>query len=259
MWLCSPLSQYSEFPYNFEVHEILGEAAWSLFKCKQWWFLCWIDFYQKKIIFLMIPLSLRQVAGFLGGINWALLVARICQLYPNALPNMLVSRFFRVYTQWRWPNPVMLCEIEEGTLGLQIWDPRRNPKDRYHLMPIITPAYPCMNSSYNVSTSTLRIMSEEFQRGNDICEVWILLVLLYLFLVYQGICFSAALYSFWLFYINGGEIKGKTCWTRIRLFRNPSYLLNWYPTYNISFSFLDDPMDFLCVSCCLPFLLQVGT
>ncbi|KAH7528685.1 hypothetical protein FEM48_Zijuj05G0098200 [Ziziphus jujuba var. spinosa] len=111
-----------------------------------------------------------NVAGFLGGINWALLVARICQLYPNALPNMLVSRFFRVYTQWRWPNPVMLCAIEDGSLGLQVWDPRRNPKDRYHRMPIITPAYPCMNSSYNVSTSTLRIMSEEFQRGSEICE-----------------------------------------------------------------------------------------
>ncbi|XP_043692032.1 nuclear poly(A) polymerase 1-like [Telopea speciosissima] len=111
-----------------------------------------------------------NVAGFLGGINWALLAARICQLYPNALPSMLGSRFFRVYTQWRWPNPVMLCAIEEGSLGLPIWDPRRNPRDRPHMMPIITPAYPCMNSSYNVSSSTLRIMTEEFQRGNEICE-----------------------------------------------------------------------------------------
>ncbi|KAI8573610.1 hypothetical protein RHMOL_Rhmol01G0290400 [Rhododendron molle] len=111
-----------------------------------------------------------QVTGFLGGINWALLVARICQLYPNALPSVLVSRFFRVYNLWRWPNPVMLCPIQEGSLGLLVWDPRRNFRDKQHLMPIITPAYPCMNSSYNVSTSTLRVMMEEFRRGNDICE-----------------------------------------------------------------------------------------
>lgn len=65
----------------------------------------------------------------------------------------------------------MLCAIEEGSLGLQVWDPRRNPKDRFHLMPIITPAYPCMNSSYNVSASTLRIMTDEFQRGHELCEV----------------------------------------------------------------------------------------
>eukprot|EP00270_Netrium_digitus_P006683 TRINITY_DN1930_c0_g1_i1.p1 TRINITY_DN1930_c0_g1~~TRINITY_DN1930_c0_g1_i1.p1 ORF type:complete len:708 (+),score=105.13 TRINITY_DN1930_c0_g1_i1:46-2169(+) len=111
-----------------------------------------------------------NVSGFLGGVNWALLVGRICQLYPNAIPSMLVLRFFRVFTEWRWPLPVMLCEIEEGNLGLPVWDPRRNPRDRQHLMPIITPAYPCMNSSYNVSESTLRVMKDEFQRGKEICE-----------------------------------------------------------------------------------------
>ncbi|KAJ8476099.1 hypothetical protein OPV22_019826 [Ensete ventricosum] len=88
-----------------------------------------------------------NVSGFLGGINWALLVARICQLYPNALPSML-----------------------EGTLGLPIWDPRRNSRDRFHQMPIITPVYPCTNSGYNVSSSTLRVMTEEFQHGNEICK-----------------------------------------------------------------------------------------
>ncbi|KAJ7958840.1 nuclear poly(a) polymerase [Quillaja saponaria] len=111
-----------------------------------------------------------NVTGFLGGVNWALLVARVCQLYPNAIPSMLVSRFFRVYTQWRWPNPVMLCSIEENELGFLVWDSRRNHRDRFHHMPIITPAYPCMNSSYNVSTSTLRVMMEQFHFGNNICE-----------------------------------------------------------------------------------------
>ncbi|KAK1434155.1 hypothetical protein QVD17_11073 [Tagetes erecta] len=112
-----------------------------------------------------------NVTGFLGGVSWAILVARVCQLYPNAVPSMLVSRFFRVYTHWRWPNPVMLCDIQEKELEFASWDPRKNPEDRKHHMPIITPAYPYMNSSSNVSISTLGVMIEQFLFGNKICEI----------------------------------------------------------------------------------------
>ncbi|XP_015061062.1 nuclear poly(A) polymerase 4 isoform X2 [Solanum pennellii] len=138
---------------NAKMSEVLGQKTWCLFQCE-----------------FLVPRTISVVTGFLGGVNWALLVARICQFYPNAIPSMLVSRFFRVYTQWRWPNPVMLCPIEEDELGFLVWDPRKNPKDRTHHMPIITPAYPCMNSSYNVSPSTLRVMMDQFQIGNKICE-----------------------------------------------------------------------------------------
>ena len=37
-----------------------------------------------------------NVLGFLGGINWAILVAFVCQLYPSAVPATLFMRFFQV-------------------------------------------------------------------------------------------------------------------------------------------------------------------
>jgi len=41
-----------------------------------------------------------NVNGFLGGVAWAMLVARICQLYPNATAGAIVSRFFIIMYQW---------------------------------------------------------------------------------------------------------------------------------------------------------------
>jgi len=111
-----------------------------------------------------------NVLGFLGGVSWALLVARICQLYPNAAPCTLISRFFRVYEMWKWPNPVLLCTIQDANLGLKVWNPKVNQKDKLHLMPIITPAYPSMNSTYNVSESSLYAMKQEFTRGRQIAD-----------------------------------------------------------------------------------------
>ncbi|WOG82933.1 hypothetical protein DCAR_0102104 [Daucus carota subsp. sativus] len=112
-----------------------------------------------------------NVTGFLGGINWAILVARVCQLYPNANPSMLVCRFFRVYTEWKWPNPVMLCPlVESNRRRFHVWDPRKYLKDRTSVMPIITPVYPSTNSSYNVSTTTLNIIKDQFEFGKKMCE-----------------------------------------------------------------------------------------
>ena len=112
-----------------------------------------------------------NVTGYLGGVNWAILVAYLSKLYPNAAPSVLVSNFFTLYSQWTWPTPIMLRPIEkDSSLNMPVWDPRENPRDRSHLMPIITPAYPCMNSSYNVSDSTLQVMIDEFKRGREICS-----------------------------------------------------------------------------------------
>ncbi|KAH3854981.1 hypothetical protein DPMN_097541 [Dreissena polymorpha] len=104
--------------------------------------------------------------GFLGGVSWAMLVARVCQLYPNADPSTLLHKFFVFLCQWEWPKPVLLKELSmENKLNFTVWDPRINPQDRFHLMPVITPAYPCQNSTFNVTQSTRQIMMEEFQEG----------------------------------------------------------------------------------------------
>lgn len=41
-----------------------------------------------------------NMLGFLGGVSWAMLVARTCQLYPNAVAATLVHKFFLVFSKW---------------------------------------------------------------------------------------------------------------------------------------------------------------
>jgi poly(A) polymerase len=97
-----------------------------------------------------------------------MLVARICQLYPNACAATVVSRFFRVYARWQWPAAIELRKVEDENMGFQIWDVKRNMGDKRALMPIITPAYPSQNSTHNTGLSTLAVMKAEFTRGDEI-------------------------------------------------------------------------------------------
>lgn len=72
-----------------------------------------------------------------------------------------------------WPRPVTLRNMTQRspiamTLNLKEWNPTLYPVDRTHIMPIITPAYPVMCSTHNVSDSTLAVMMQEFVRGKNI-------------------------------------------------------------------------------------------
>ena len=116
-----------------------------------------------------------NVLGFLGGVNFAILVAFVCQRYPNACPAVLVLRFFNLFCQWRWPAPILLAPLddpsEEGSRLplLPVWNPKVDAKDLSHIMPIITPAYPAMNSAYNIGAPQFRLIQEEIQRAQAVC------------------------------------------------------------------------------------------
>ncbi|CAO3665828.1 unnamed protein product [Rhizopus microsporus] len=111
-----------------------------------------------------------NVMGFLGGVAWAMLTARICQLYPNACAASIVNRFFLIMYQWKWPQPVLLRPLEDGPLQVRVWNPKLYPADRSHRMPIITPAYPSMCATHNVTESTRKIMIQEFKNGIDVAS-----------------------------------------------------------------------------------------
>lgn len=54
-----------------------------------------------------------NVLGFFGGVAWAMLVARICQLYPNATASSIISKFFTVTSQWYACGFILTNELKE--------------------------------------------------------------------------------------------------------------------------------------------------
>lgn len=111
--------------------------------------------------------------GYLGGINCNIMVAFICQLYPNSNPSTLLFRFFKHYKDWHWPDPISLNNIQQNPPGSlasderAVWSQKTNAKD---LMPLITPAYPAMNSAFNVNVHSFEVMKNEIKRGYEVVE-----------------------------------------------------------------------------------------
>lgn len=111
-----------------------------------------------------------NVFGFPGGIAWAIMVASVCQIYPQACGSILVGKFFSLISTWTWPRPIMLKAIDESPPGVQqkVWNPVLYRADKGHLMPIITPAFPEMCATHNITHSTMTVIKDELKRGKAI-------------------------------------------------------------------------------------------
>ncbi|KAI0221376.1 polynucleotide adenylyltransferase [Massospora cicadina] len=106
-----------------------------------------------------------NVMGYFGGVAWALMVARICQLYPYATPSTIVLQFFILYSQWQWPHPVILKSIDTSASLVPAWNPVLSQTDQGHRMPIITPAFPSMCATHNLTKMNHAIIVCELNRA----------------------------------------------------------------------------------------------
>lgn len=84
------------------MHKALGQAYVLLYFCSD----------RPQYRFHVGRAIYSNVNGFLGGVAWAMLVARICQLYPNAVAGAIVSRFFVIMYQWC----ALVCKTQDSLL-----------------------------------------------------------------------------------------------------------------------------------------------
>ncbi|KAK7246246.1 hypothetical protein RIF29_41108 [Crotalaria pallida] len=93
--------------------------------------------------------------GYLGGIHLALLAAYVCQRYPDATLNALLTNFFRTFAFWPWPTPVMLTSVD-------VIETRP-----FSVMPILLPSSPYEYCHSNITKSTFYRIRTEFLRGHN--------------------------------------------------------------------------------------------
>eukprot|EP01065_Artemidia_motanka_P048587 TRINITY_DN7855_c3_g1_i1.p1 TRINITY_DN7855_c3_g1~~TRINITY_DN7855_c3_g1_i1.p1 ORF type:complete len:688 (+),score=195.26 TRINITY_DN7855_c3_g1_i1:67-2064(+) len=114
-----------------------------------------------------------NIYGFPGGVAWAIMTARVCQLHPNASSAPVLRAFFKFFSsaikEDGTNQPIYLTRTLEVSpdFSMKSWDPRKNALE---VFPVITPMVPYMNSCYNVGRPNLKILCAEFRRANEILD-----------------------------------------------------------------------------------------
>lgn len=101
--------------------------------------------------------------------------------FPKYEPAQLVFEFFKMFSRWNWPAPVALTNFEEPPVAQMnggghgshhawsSWNPEKNASEKHHVMPIITPTFPHQNSTFNVTHSTLALITDKLRKGEATC------------------------------------------------------------------------------------------
>ena len=101
--------------------------------------------------------------GFLSGISCAILTASVCVENPDLQPNQLIYAFFETYAQWLWQeNPVRLKDNATNTKYPPLVEKSWSDTDKA-LMMVITPVYPFINTTYNISGCSFYVITMQLQ------------------------------------------------------------------------------------------------
>lgn len=97
------------------------------------------------------------------------MVAKIHQDYPDLDVVDLVFKFFEVYSQSDWKNPVTIKFGKMEGMSLTSW---KNALDNVEgdLMAILSPNYELRNTTQRVQGPTFDTLISEFRRAKDIMK-----------------------------------------------------------------------------------------
>jgi len=105
--------------------------------------------------------------GYLGGVSYAIMVAKVCQDYPYLEIADLLYKFFEVYSEWKWLEPVYI-KIQKKKDKLNINTLQVLNSYSYDPMIILTPISNPKNSAYRVLSVNFDTIVKELKRAKDL-------------------------------------------------------------------------------------------
>lgn len=108
--------------------------------------------------------------GYLGGVSYAIMVAKICQDNPLLEVADLVYKFFEVYSEWKWLEAVSIKITKKKKDHLNIHTLGVLNAYSYDPMIIQTPISNPKNSAYRVTQFTFDTIVKELQRAKNIIK-----------------------------------------------------------------------------------------
>ncbi|KAI8367702.1 Poly(A) polymerase central domain-containing protein [Radiomyces spectabilis] len=111
--------------------------------------------------------------GYLNGSSWTILLLKTYLVSSTNSEDLtiygLLRSFFGMWATWPWPTPVVVTDsiprLYGGSLIYNIL-----PEFEEAVMPIVTPCAPVSSAAPKVTKSTLRVLTNEFERAESILK-----------------------------------------------------------------------------------------